>query len=139
MKYLLLISTVLVLSSCTASKKATQTNTASTGNNTAQLHIRNDSKFIITKISIDKGDEEAIVYDEIKPGKTSAYKTVKKLCNCGYKIDIWYKQGTETFSIVKDCVNIMPCTDYFEGKVLMNLKCEDPSQMQVELNFEKEK
>lgn len=92
----------------------------------------------ITKIVINNGSDETFTYNGIKARKTSAYQTVNYLCSCGYNIEIQYTKGAERHSIIKDCVNVMPCTDNFKGKLLIDIKVNNILENDVNLEFKQE-
>lgn len=138
MKHLLYVAAILAFFSCSSTQKATSAKANTTSANDLQVRIKNNSDLLITKLVINNGTDETFTFQNIKARKTSAYQPVNYLCSCGYNIEIQYTKREEHYSIIKDCVNVMPCTDYFKGKLLINVKGTNPKDNEVELEFKPE-
>jgi hypothetical protein len=88
-----------------------------------RLRIKNSNSVAISKVIIVNSHGDTVRFGKIKPRKTSAYKKLNSLCNCGYHMEITYSRGGHNeLTLKRNCVNIMACNDYYTGDVLLNIK-----------------
>lgn len=146
MKHLLYLGFALAIAGCSATKASTAkaavpaATTAAkeetpTQNNELQLRIKNKSKLLITNVTVVNGSDESFVFTNISAGATSGYQPVSSLCSCGYNIGITYKIEDRMYSTMRDCVNMMPCKDYYKGKLTIEIIGTDPEANEVQLKF----
>lgn len=133
MKYLLYAGVLLLLFSCSPSKK-TSTAEAKASGKKLEVRILNSSKLQISKLTIDNGADETFTFENIAPGKKSAYQPVTSLCRCGHRMDVEYREGGQLYTVSRSCANILPCTDYFKGRLTIEAIGIDPKNN--EINFE---
>jgi hypothetical protein len=148
MKQLLFALSLVVIASCNAQGikvlKNTETNTTEC-TNCLQVRIKNGGVDNISKVELRNDKGETFSFDGIKAGKEGNYRNITQLCQCGYDINIYYQRSeTNTTTLTRQCRNFVKCTDYYKGKLTIEIKTgklpenltdKDARRTDVDLNF----
>ena len=151
MKQILFALLVIVMASCNAQSIKVLKNTEKepiTCSDCLMVRIQNSGKDNISKVEVTNDAGDAFIFDGVKAGATGSYRNITKLCQCGYDIVIYYNRSeTNKTTLTRQCRNIVKCTDYYSGKLTIDINTaklpqdltqKDVSRTEVELNFIKD-
>jgi|GEM_PF-3076998 hypothetical protein len=128
MKYILFILCCVIFTSCSAQRikvqKASGGDVHANCTDCVKVRIKNRGVDPISKVVLTTEGGE-YHFDGIKPGKAGVFKLAKKLCSCGYGLEIHYVRSAKNATVItRNCQNIMPCTDYFAGNAEVVIKAD---------------